>query len=110
MIEIVDGRTTLSVTLIKPPAQQVRPATQHDFLTWWREQAESRELPSPRFTGADRRLAQTLLARHGMKTLRRLGTHYWRRHAKRRESGLFEMQAFASTIPIIEAELKEQAP
>lgn len=108
---VVDGRTRLVVTLLRRP-EPTEPAgggTVSAFLTWWGREAHLRELPAPRFTGADRTIAGRLLERHGMKRLKELGTHYWRRHAFMREKGLYEMVAFAGRITVIEQEIASQA-
>ena len=110
MPTIRDGRATLDVILLHPPAADAQPAVSGgaDFLAWWKREAALRNAPTPRFAGADRRLATILVSRHGMRRLKELGTAYWRRHAEMRGHGLFEMVAFASRIPVIEAELSSQ--
>lgn len=110
MPTVRDGNVTLDITLLRPPAPGVSPPPPAggEFLQWWRNECRIRNLPAPRFAGADRKIASRLASKHGLSRLKTLATNYFRRHNEG-EKRTFEMVVFSSKIPIIETELKEQA-
>lgn len=112
MPTVLDGPLALEITLLHPPdGGDSFGVGQEIFLRWWSAEARRRSAPRPRWTGEDRKIAITLLKRHGYERLKLLAAHFWRRHASSvtRSSYDRHMVLFAAKIPIIEQELKSQA-
>ncbi len=105
-----DGNVTLDITLLRPPTpgSSPPPPVGGEFLSWWRNECRIRNLPAPRFAGADRKIASRLASKHGIQRLKTLAVNYFRRHNEG-EKRTFEMVHFSRRIPLIETELKEQA-
>ncbi len=110
MPTIRDGKFTLDITLLRPPTpgSVAPPPAGGEFLSWWSSECRVRNLGAQRFSGADRKIAARLTAKHGLQRLKKLAVNYFRRHYQA-EKPVPEMVAFAATIPAIETELKEQA-